>query len=168
LPYYISTPIIFKLLEYKNNIKDIYIMLQREVATRVTALPGQKDYSPLSIAVQLYCAVEESLRIPAKAFWPRPKVESTLLRITPLPKPRVAILDEALFSQLVRASFAHRRKTLRNSLRVSRTLPVEPSLLEESFRVVGIDPRRRAETLSIEEWAAWSNYLSTSTKGVRS
>jgi len=161
LPYYISTPIIFRLLEYKNQIKDMHIMLQREVATRIRALPGQKDYSPLSIAVQLYCEVEECLQVSAQAFWPSPRVESSLLRITPLPGPRVALLDEALFFQLVRVSFAQRRKTLRNSLKAVQNITIEPRLLEEAFSKVKIDPRRRGETLALEEWAALSNYLSS-------
>ena len=153
LPYYISTPIIFRLLEYKNQIKDMHIMLQREVATRIRALPGQKDYSPLSIA--------ECLQVSAQAFWPSPRVESSLLRITPLPGPRVALLDEALFFQLVRVSFAQRRKTLRNSLKTTRCLGIESDLIEEAFRETKIDPRRRGETLALEEWAALSNYLSS-------
>jgi len=160
LPYYISTPLIFKLLEYRKQIKDMHLMLQREVANRLRAVPGERDYSPLSIAVQLYCTVEECFKVDAKAFWPVPKVDSSLVRITPLPKIRVPLRDERSFFKLVRAAFAHRRKTLLNNLKATPNLGIDPSRLELLLKDTGIDPRRRAETLSLEEWSTLSNYFS--------
>jgi len=158
-PYHISTPLIFKLLEYRTRIKEIYLMFQREVANRLQAKPGEKKYSPLSIAVQLYCDVEECLKVSARAFWPVPKVDSTLIKMVPLTQPRVFIRDEKLFFQLVRMAFTHRRKTLYNSLKglINKGYTLEE--IKTLLSRIDIDPCRRPESLSLDEWARLANQM---------
>lgn len=141
LPYNISTPLLFRFLDQAHCIQDMHLMLQREVAERVAALPGSKTYGRLSVMVQAYCAVETLLSIGAGAFVPAPKVESAFLRLVPyrpLPQP---IRDQARLAQIVAAAFSQRRKTLRNTLK--GMMPVE------RLAECGIDPGWRAEELSV-------------------
>ena len=146
LPYNISTPLLFHLIAQRHAIQDMLFMLQREVVERLLAPPGGKDYGRLSVMVQWYCDVERVLNVGAGAFRPPPKVESAVVRLRPrLPR---ATVDEARFAQIVQAAFSTRRKTLRNSLRAY--------LAPEAMQAAGIDPSRRAETLSLEEFARLS------------
>ena len=156
LPYYVSTPLLFRLLEERRRIDRLVLMLQEEVVARLAAAPGGKDYGALSIAAQFYCEVRQAFRVPSTCFRPKPRVGSAVVVLTPLPKPRVSVADEAFFFRVVRAGFAHRRKALLNSLRDEGFEGAPTSAVLER---AGIDPRRRAETLRLEEFAALADGL---------
>ena len=156
LPYNLSTPLLFRLLQERQRISRMVLMLQEEVAARLAALLGGRDYGVLSVAAQFRCEVRQAFRVSAPCFHPRPQVGSAVVMMTPLPRPRVAVRDEALFFKLVRAGFAHRRKALPNSLRDEG---FDPQSTRIAMEAAGIDPGRRAETLSLEEFAAMANRL---------
>ena len=156
LPYYLSTPLLFRLLQERQRISRMVLMLQEEVAARLAALPGGKDYGVLSVAAQFRCEVRQAFRVSAPCFHPRPQVGSAVVMVTPLLRPRVVVKDEVVFFKLVRAGFAHRRKALPNSLRDEGFDPQSTCVAMEA---AGIDPGRRAETLSLEEFAAMVNRL---------
>jgi 16S rRNA (adenine1518-N6/adenine1519-N6)-dimethyltransferase len=152
LPYNIAAPVIFRLLEYREVLTNLTLMLQREVAQRITASPGSKAYGPLSIFTQLYTSPKLMMRVPPQAFYPRPKVESAVVGFAILDHPRVEVRDTEFFHEVVRASFAQRRKTILNSLKNSPLALGSREEIEEALGVVGIDPRRRAETLDLHEF----------------
>ncbi|MBN1253807.1 MAG: ribosomal RNA small subunit methyltransferase A [Deltaproteobacteria bacterium] len=152
LPYNISTPIIFRLLEYRESLIHLTLMLQHEVAQRITAAPNSKAYGPLSIFTQLYTSPKILMRVPPQAFYPPPKIESALVGFDILERPRVAIEDEGFFQEVVRASFAQRRKTLLNALKNSSLALGSREEIADALEAVGIDPRRRAETLDLAEF----------------
>ena len=156
LPYYITTPIIMKCLEDKVPIKAIIIMIQKEVADRMKAKPGTKDYGALSVAVQYYCTVENIVNVPPTVFIPQPKVDSSVIKLNILPEPRVKVVSENIFFGLVKDSFGKRRKTLLNALS-SGNLQLSKDLIREVFTICGIDEKRRGETLSLEEFALLAN-----------
>jgi 16S rRNA (adenine1518-N6/adenine1519-N6)-dimethyltransferase len=156
LPYYVSTPLLFRLLEERRRIDRLVVMLQEEVVARLAAPPGGKDYGALSIAAQFYCEVRQAFRVPPTCFRPKPQVGSAVVVLTPLPKPRVSVADEAFYFRVVRAGFAHRRKALPNSLRDEG---FEGARTAAALERAGIDPRRRAETLSLAEFAALADEL---------
>lgn len=161
LPYYITTPIVMKLLEAKLNIESIVVMVQKEVADRFAAAPGTKDYGSLSVAVQYYAVPKMVLRVPPSVFIPQPHVESAVVKLEMRKTPAVAVKDEALFFDVVQASFAQRRKTLLNNLQ--RRFFTGSNGKEECRRFLescGMEPARRGETLTIEEFAALANGLS--------
>ena len=149
LPYNISTPLLFHLLDQAGCIEDMLFMLQKEVVQRLAATPGGKDYGRLSVMIQYRCRVEKLFEVAPGAFTPPPKVDSAVVRLVPHATPPVAVRDEARFSQVVRAAFASRRKTLRNNMK--------GLLSGDNMTALGIDPIRRAETLSLAEFAALSN-----------
>jgi 16S rRNA (adenine1518-N6/adenine1519-N6)-dimethyltransferase len=153
LPYNISTPLLFHLLDQADCIQDMYFMLQKEVVERMISAPGGSDYGRLSVMLQYRCAMEKLFNVGPGAFSPAPKIESAVVRLTPYANLPVTIKDEARFAALVKQAFSQRRKTLRNTLRGMVT--------EEQMRAAGIDPNRRAETLSLEEYAVLSNVAST-------
>lgn len=159
LPYYVTTPIVMKLLEEKLPLKNIVVMIQREVAERMTASPGGKEYGSLSIAVQYYCEPSVELIVPRQVFVPQPNVDSAVIRLKVREKPAVEVIDEALFFKVVQASFGQRRKTIANNLLSSFFQKGERALLESILHRCGIDPSRRGETLSLEEYAALSDTL---------
>jgi 16S rRNA (adenine1518-N6/adenine1519-N6)-dimethyltransferase len=152
LPYNISTPVIFRLLESRDVMTHLTLMLQREVAQRINAPSGGKEYGPLSIFTQLYTSPKILMRVPPQAFYPPPKVESSLVGFAILDHPRVGIEDTEFFHAVVRASFAQRRKTLLNALKNSPVSLGTREEIEEVLEAVGIDPRRRAETLDLTEF----------------
>ena len=156
LPYYVSTPLLFRLLEERQRIDRLVLMLQEEVVARLAAAPGGKDYGALSIAAQFYCEVRRAFRVPPTCFRPKPRVGSAVVVLTPLAKPRVSVTDEAFFFRVVRAGFAHRRKALLNSLRDEG---FEGAPTAAALQRAGIDPRRRAETLRLEEFATLADGL---------
>ncbi len=156
LPYYVSTPLLFRLLEERQRIDRLVLMLQEEVVARLAAAPGGKDYGALSIAAQFYCEVRRAFRVPPTCFRPKPRVGSAVVVLTPLAKPRVSVTDEAFFFRVVRAGFAHRRKALLNSLRDEG---FEGAPTAAALEQAGIDPSRRAETLSLAEFAALADAL---------
>jgi 16S rRNA (adenine1518-N6/adenine1519-N6)-dimethyltransferase len=145
LPYNISTPLIFHVLQWSGQIIDMHFMLQKEVVTRMAAAPGSKSRGRLSLTTQLRCAVTPLFDVPPQAFRPAPRVHSTVVRLRPYEKPPVRIADPATFDKLVSQAFSLRRKTLRNSLRGL----VEPSKMEAA----GIDPGLRPEALSLSQFA---------------
>ncbi|MDF2902827.1 MAG: ksgA [Bacillus sp. (in: firmicutes)] len=160
LPYYVTTPIIMKLLEEKLPIRGIVVMLQKEVAERITANPGTKDYGSLSIAVQYYTKAEIVMTVPKTVFVPQPNVDSAVIRLTVRENPPVTMIDEAFFFRVIKMSFAQRRKTILNNL--TSQLPNGKEKKESivlALEQANIDPRRRGETLSIEEFARLSDSL---------
>ena len=148
LPYSISSPILFKLLEERDIFSLLVLMLQSEVGERINALPGSKQYGSSSVLIQTYMDISVELRVPPDAFWPKPKVWSVVVKLIPLPSPRIYIPEEKLFKKIVKAAFSSRRKMLGNSLCVLFPKEKVKEILEKS----GIDGKRRAETLSIEEF----------------
>ena len=154
LPYYISTPIIERLLRAHRTIFDMTLMLQSEVADRITSEPGRKEYGYLSVLVQYHCAATKLFEVPPSAFKPAPKVWSAIVRLLVREWPAADVEDEAKFFALVRAAFAQRRKTIANNLKASAgALPFARSS-EAALEQARIEGRRRAETLSIEEFAS--------------
>lgn len=156
LPYYITSPIIMKLLSNRHKISLAVVMVQKEVAKRLISSPGNKDYGILTIAVGLYADVEMVCDVSKNAFIPPPKVDSAVVKITPRETPRVKLQDEELFFEVVKASFGERRKTIRNSLKNRLNLPIDVEILDDVLKKAEIDPKRRGETLSIEEFARLS------------
>lgn len=159
LPYYVTTPILMKLLEEKLPLENIVVMIQKEVAERMAASPGTKDYGSLSIAVQYYCEPQMICTVPHTVFIPQPNVESAVIRLKVRDKPPVVVEDEKHFFEVIHASFAQRRKTIANNLK-SRFFPGEGrERLEMLLQEAGIEPSRRGETLSMEEYARLSCVL---------
>jgi 16S rRNA (adenine1518-N6/adenine1519-N6)-dimethyltransferase len=159
LPYYISTPIIERLLSMGRSVFDMTLMLQKEVADRITTGPGSKEYGYLSVMVQYYCIATKLFEVPPSAFTPVPRVQSAVIKLTVRERPAVEVSDEAKFFALVRAAFAQRRKTILNNLKAAaRSLQfIEP--LESALEAASVAPQRRAETLSLGEFAALSRAL---------
>ncbi len=157
LPYYVTTPIIVKLLNEDVAFDSLTIMIQKEVAERINADPGNKDYGALSLLVQYYCDTKIIRKVPPSSFVPRPKVDSIVIKLTKLPRARVEVKDETMFFKVIRESFNMRRKTLSNAL---KNINISKEDLGEAFKEAGIDSRRRGETLSIEEFAALANSIS--------
>ena len=157
LPYQISTPLLFRFIESREVFSAFTLMLQKEVAERMVAPPGKKDYSPLSIFVQLYLDASIRFFIKPSAFFPPPKVESAVVNMVWKDKPMVEAENEDWFKRVVRACFGYRRKTLSNALKHSElSLPESIGLKMEK---IGIDPRRRPETLTIQEFASLAEVL---------
>lgn len=155
LPYYISTPIIEKLLPLgSHRLFDMTLMLQKEVADRVTTGPGSKEYGSLSVMVQYYCDATKLFEVPPSAFTPEPKVQSAVIRLTVRERPAVEVANEARFFALVRAAFAQRRKTILNNLKAGARLLEFRQPAESALEDAGVASRRRAETLSLGEFAA--------------
>jgi 16S rRNA (adenine1518-N6/adenine1519-N6)-dimethyltransferase len=157
LPYGVASPLIVRLLAHPAAVRAMVLTVQREVADRLNAQPGGKEYGSLSVAVQYRAGVAMAGRIPATAFYPPPDVESAIVRLDVLSRPRVAVADEAAFFRVVRSAFAQRRKTLRNTLAAG--LAITPGQAERACSAAGLDPRRRGETLSLEEFAALTRAL---------
>lgn len=156
LPYYVTTPILLRLLEEDFPWDSITIMIQKEVALRLDSGPGTKDYGSLSVLVAYYADTELIRIVKPESFVPRPKVDSVVIRLDRLAQKRVKPLDEELFFKLIRQSFAMRRKTLHNTL---KPMGIDPQVMATAFVSAGIDPSRRGETLSIEEFACLSDRI---------
>lgn len=156
LPYNISTPILFKLLDERDAFTSLFLMLQREVAERIVAGPATKEYGVLTIFSQLLADVRIEFHIPPSAFSPRPKVESSLVRFDILKQPRVDVDDTALFKRVVKAAFGTRRKTILNALKALG--PSKEELLGLLDRA-GIDPQCRGETLTLARFGLLSNVI---------
>jgi 16S rRNA (adenine1518-N6/adenine1519-N6)-dimethyltransferase len=153
LPYHLTSPILFSVLEQVATVRRAVFTVQAEVADRLAAAPGGRDYGLLTVLLSLRFFVEEAQRLPRELFHPAPNVDSAVLTLERLEKPRAEVTDEARFKRVVKASFAQRRKTISNSLKSDKTLWLNESA-ESALERAGIDPRRRAETLSVEEFAA--------------
>jgi 16S rRNA (adenine1518-N6/adenine1519-N6)-dimethyltransferase len=151
LPYNISTPILFHCLEHAGTIRDMHFMLQKEVVERMAAPPGSKVYGRLSVMLQLRCTVQPLFRVPPGAFRPPPKVDSAVVRLTPLPPAALPQVDFSVIEQVVRAAFGQRRKTLSNALSGVATAA--------DIEAAGIDPRARAEQLAPNSFVAIARRL---------
>jgi len=156
LPYYLSSPIIQKLIVEHSTFTSLTLMLQREVAERISALPGGKDYGYLSVFVQLYAAPRIAFNVPPEAFSPKPRVESTVITLVIRDHPCVFLEDEVFFVRVVKTAFSQRRKTLRNAL---KQLDITQEKMNAVISETSIDLRRRAETLTIEEFGRLANFL---------
>ncbi|MTW86508.1 16S rRNA (adenine(1518)-N(6)/adenine(1519)-N(6))-dimethyltransferase RsmA [Virgibacillus dakarensis] len=157
LPYYITTPILMKLLREKLPIVSITVMIQQEVAARMAAEPNSKSYGSLSIAVQYYTNAKVVMHVPKSVFMPKPNVDSSVLKLTIKDTPPVDVLDEEYFFTLVRAAFAQRRKTLKNNL----TNYFKGTFVKEDINMIldsiGVDGARRGESLTMTEFAKLAN-----------
>lgn len=158
LPYYITTPIIMKLLETPGNITRIVVMVQKEVAERIVATSGNKNYGILSIIVQYFADVCLARNISKKVFFPEPKVSSSILKIDIRKKPRIKVKDEKLFFKVVKGAFSQRRKILINCL--SPSLDLDKNLIQQALEKSSISPTRRGETLTLEEFGKLSDAIS--------
>ena len=159
LPYYITTPIVMSLFENHVALQSITIMVQKEVADRMQAVPGTKDYGALSLAVRYYAKPEIIMKVPASCFMPRPNVDSAVIRLIRYDNPPVEVRDEAWLFAIIRASFNQRRKTLVNGLSNAGNLGIGKEKIAEAVELMGLQPSVRGETLSLEQFAELSNYL---------
>ena len=160
LPYYVTTPILLKLLMDRLPIRGLVVMMQNEVADRITASPGTKAYGSLSIAIQYYMQTEIAMIVPRAVFMPQPNVDSAVIKLTRREAPPVQVIDEEFLFKVSRGSFVQRRKTIINNLQSS--LPngkAKKDMIIQALEKVGVDPTRRGETLSIEEFGNLSNEL---------
>jgi len=153
LPYNISTPLLFHIARYGAQIRDIHVMLQKEIVARMVAAPSDSAYGRLSVMLQYRFELEKLIDVPAAAFDPAPKVESAVVRLTPLRPPPFAARDEAWFARIVKTAFSQRRKTLRNSLSVF--------LAEPDWRSLAIAPTARAQELSVAQFVAIADHVSS-------
>jgi 16S rRNA (adenine1518-N6/adenine1519-N6)-dimethyltransferase len=152
LPYNITTPLLFHLLDQAEHISDMCFMLQKEVVERICAQPGTKSYGRLSIMIQYYCEAELLFIVPPEAFDPIPKVDSAIIYLKPLAKPRGGDSDVGVLNKLVTAAFSQRRKTLSNTLK--------NIVSSDQILAVGLQPEQRAETVTIEQFVALANLVS--------
>lgn len=159
LPYNVSTPILFRIEEIADRLRDCVFLLQREVVERMVAKPGTPEYGRLSVMLQYRFAMAQAFRVPPGAFTPPPKVDSAVVRMKPLGANRPRARDETLLARLVAAAFAQRRKTLRNAARSIAS--------EAAFQGAAIDPQRRGETLSVAEFIALADAVSGSAASTR-
>ena len=159
LPYYITTPIVMGLLEQALPVKDITIMVQKEVADRMCAEPGGKEYGALSLAVQYYAAPEIVAKVPRNCFLPRPNVDSAVIKLSVNQEPPVQVEDETLLFRMIRASFGQRRKTLVNGLSHSASLGLSKEEIKECMASVGISENVRGEALTLEQFASLCNQI---------
>jgi len=159
LPYYISSPIIEMFLSLRHQLFDMTLMLQKEVAERITTGPGGKEYGYLSVLVQYYCVASLIFEVPSSAFTPEPKVRSAVIKLKMREQPAIQVEDETRFFALVRAAFSQRRKTILNNLRAGAATLKISRALESALDAAGVAPQRRAETLSLAEFAALDREL---------
>jgi 16S rRNA (adenine1518-N6/adenine1519-N6)-dimethyltransferase len=160
VPYNISSPLLFRLLSFRKIIGQFILMFQKEVVQRLVAEPSGKEYGVPSVILQMFADVQRVMDVPASCFYPRPKVESSIIKGNFLEKPVVELVNEDFFVRLVRDSFAQRRKTLINNLKHSKLVTdIQETDIKEALKMVGIDGTRRSETLSIEEFGYMSNFL---------
>ena len=163
LPYSISNPLLFKLTEHKDNMEWAVLMLQKEVAQRLTAATGTKDYGILTVRMAACASVKKLLELGPQHFHPRPKVDSRVVKITFFPEPeRAAALpdyDQELFKKIVEAAFQQRRKTLINALSSANLVGADKKTIADSLEKLGLDSRIRGERLNVEEYVALTNIL---------
>ena len=160
LPYYITTPIIMGLFESHMPVESVTVMVQKEVAERMQAAPGSKDYGALSLAVQYYSLPEIVANVPPHSFIPRPKVGSCVIRLAKRPTPPLPVEDEKLLFSMIRASFQQRRKTLANGLQNAPDLSISKELAIRTLESLGLNPNIRGEALSLEQFITLSNAFS--------
>ncbi len=159
LPYYITSPIIAQVIETRGCVERLVMMVQKEVADRIKASPGTKDFGSMSVFVQYHAAPEIIAQVSRNVFLPPPDVTSAVMRLTPLAQPPVTVPSEKLFFDVVHSAFGQRRKTLLNSLSDTPSLCLTKEKVSQVLHTAGIDPKRRAETLSLEEFALISRSI---------
>ena len=160
LPYYVTTPILLKLLMEGLSIRGMVVMMQKEVADRISAVPGTKSYGSLSIAVQYYMSAEVVMTVPKTVFMPQPNVDSAVLRLTRHAEPPVKVIDESFLFEVTRSSFAQRRKTILNNLQSQLPNGKEKKeYILSALAEANIEPTRRGETLSILEFGQLADAL---------
>ena len=160
LPYYVTTPILLKLLHDQLPIRGFVVMMQKEVADRITAVPGTKEYGSLSIAIQYYVTAEIAMTVPKTVFMPQPNVDSAVIRLIKREQPPVIVKDEDFLFEVSRLSFAQRRKTILNNLQSGLLNGKEKKeFILQALQESGIEPTRRGETLSIEEFGKLADAL---------
>jgi len=157
LPYNIATPLIMRFVEMPRGPERLVVMLQKEVAERLAAKPGTRAYGSLSVAVQYAMTIDKLFTLKPGAFYPRPKIDSTLVQLTRRPAPAVRVTDERRFLQVVRAAFAYRRKTLANSLSLALSLP--RSAVTQALLQIGLDTEIRGEQLGLDDFARLAGHL---------
>lgn len=162
LPYYITTPIIMRFLEEGINVTDIVVMVQKEVAERMNASPGGKDFGALSVAVQYYCDTEIIAKVPRHMFVPQPNVDSIVIALRVRGEKKYDVDNEELFFKVVKAAFGQRRKTLLNS--ISSMGVLDKKVISQILLESNIDEKRRGETLSLDEFAVLSNNINRAVK----
>ena len=161
LPYYITTPILMSLLESRVPLRSITVMVQKEVAERMMAKPGDKDLGAISLAVSYYAEVYLAANVPPNCFKPRPKVSSAVIHLTIRPEPPVSTKDEALMFKLIRAAFAQRRKTLTNAIAGSPELDFSKEEAADALEQAGLSPTIRGEKLELTDFAGLADIFST-------
>ncbi len=162
LPYYITTPIIMKLFESGAPIESITVMVQKEVADRMSAGPGNKDYGSLSLAVGFYAEAQAVMDVPPSSFIPQPKVGSAVVKLVRCDEPRVSVKDEKFMFAIIRDAFNQRRKTLSNAISNGAELHVSRQQVTDALTTMGIDERARGETLTLAQFAELSDILQSS------
>ncbi len=160
LPYYITTPIIMTFLENEIPVKSLTVMVQKEVADRMAANPGGKDYGALSLAVQFYTEPKIICRAEPHCFMPQPKVESVVIKLSVLERPRVSVKDKAFMFKIIKAAFGQRRKTLINALSKNPYIKLEKEAAVQAVTKAGLDANIRGEKLSLEDFAHLADILS--------
>lgn len=161
LPYYITSEIIMRLLESETDITSITVLIQKEAAVRLTSKPGSDQYGAITAAVNYYASSEKLFTVGPGNFIPRPKVDSAVLRLIPFAEPAVKVASEAFFFKLIRAAFGNRRKTLSNALSSALKDRYSKETILEVLNQANVDPSRRGETLTLEEYAKISNIFTT-------
>jgi 16S rRNA (adenine1518-N6/adenine1519-N6)-dimethyltransferase len=160
LPYYVTTPILMKLLNDRLPIRGFVVMMQKEVADRITAKPGTKAYGSLSIAIQYYVTAEIAMVVPKTVFMPQPNVDSAVIRLIKHETPPVTVINEDFLFEITRASFAQRRKTILNNLQNGlQNGKRDKQLILDALELSSVDPTRRGETLSIQEFGKLADAL---------
>lgn len=159
LPYYITTPIIMGLLEKELPVAALVVMIQKEVADRIAAKPSTKDYGALSVAVNFYCEPKVIVNVPPSSFIPQPKVSSSVIMLTMRSEPPVQVKDKKQYFTVVKAAFAQRRKTLPNALANSGAFGKDKQQITQILNSVGIDEKRRGETLTLQDFANISDKI---------
>ncbi len=163
LPYYITTPIIMKILEEKYNISRIVVMVQKEVAQRLSAKAGTGDYGAITLAVRYRADTDIKMIVPNTVFMPKPKVDSAVVEFKILSEPRIKVMDEEMLFAVIKASFGQRRKTILNGL--SNNLNMSKEIIKDSLVCAGIDPGIRGEKLALEEFGRISDEISKRKSG---
>lgn len=153
LPYYIASAIIAYLIDNRKYVESAFVTVQKEVAERLIALPGRKSYGSLSCYVQFYCKPKVLINISRRAFYPQPAVESALLSLQFYKSPSIRVKDEGLFFKVIKAAFSKRRKTILNAMSSAGQLRLDKERIAKALSNSAVDPKRRGETLSLEEFA---------------
>ncbi|MGB2599290.1 MAG: 16S rRNA (adenine(1518)-N(6)/adenine(1519)-N(6))-dimethyltransferase RsmA [Candidatus Omnitrophota bacterium] len=160
IPYYITTPVIEKIIEQRESVKSAYIMMQDEVARRIVALPGSKEYGALSCFVQFYTKAEKAFKVSKNSFYPKPKVDSCLLKMEIFPEPQFKVGDKELMFKVIRKAFLQRRKKILNSLAHAGFMSMERDEWQRLLESCDIDLSSRAENLSLSDYVRISDAIS--------